>query len=712
MRRLRALARYFDKGRRRDLAAAMAARDRLDWSEAERFYRNILVRDPDQPKIQMQLARVLKSAGRLEEAEQALRAAILLAPNEPETYFQLGQLFKLQSRSEDAVDAFAASIARDAGANRARRELIAHGARHRLPESAYGRSAATASLGRISGALQSGLDELQEFLVVSAYPAEAYDAFRRAYPIQPPPADAGSTGDVTVRIDALGATPALVRTSLISLLDQVDRSWRGVVFVSEAAAAHAVASFACVDERLAFVTPGSAPPLGLDADAPLIMLSAGTLLNPHAVGWLRYALSRTSAAAVTCDHDRYTEHWRRGMVHLDPVLRPVPDREEIASSLAAPAILIVKGAVSLLAPVDDEPADEARRRVLQRAISAPGGVAHLPRILASIPPDEVSPTRIDPARTEPLAATIRVIIPTRDQAGPLAACVKSLTLRAARPERLEFVIVDNRSVESRTRRLLRRLSARPGIAILTVDEPFNWSRLNNLAASLDGEPDILVFANNDVEMLVEGWDERLRQSFADDEIGIVGAKLLYPNLTVQHAGVILGGDDGRPVHEGVGAPDAEPGPLGRWSHRRTAAAVTGAFLVTSRTAFFEAGGFDPSLAIAYNDIDFCLKVRATGRRVLYDGALKLLHHESLTRGLNDTSAKIAWDDSELRDLYRRWGGALLKDPGVNPQWSSAAGRPFEGFQDPSLHRVLESLDASAHNPWKVSQAKTSTEDQT
>ena len=153
------------------------------------------------------------------------------------------------------------------------------------------------------------------------------------------------------------------------------------------------------------------------------------------------------------------------------------------------------------------------------------------------------------------------------------------------------------------------------------------------------------------------------------------------------------------MHEGVGHSGREEGAGGRWLRTRTVGAVTGAFLACTHTTFQSLGGFDERLALAYNDIDWCLRVRATGRRVLYAPAITAIHHESVTRGINDSRDRIAYDEAELTYLARKWGEALRSEPSYNPQWA-LGGRPFDGFREPSRSEILRWIDR-AGQPWSI-----------
>jgi GT2 family glycosyltransferase len=122
-----------------------------------------------------------------------------------------------------------------------------------------------------------------------------------------------------------------------------------------------------------------------------------------------------------------------------------------------------------------------------------------------------------------------------------------------------------------------------------------------------------------------------------------------------------------------------------------------------RDTFEALGGFDERLAIAYNDIDFCLKARELGLKVLFAADVELVHHESRTRGQNDSEEKVAWDNAELAEMYARWKSWLFHDPSYNPQWINSVNRPYDGTRDLPPSRILAHLDASASaNPWAIS----------
>jgi len=253
---------------------------------------------------------------------------------------------------------------------------------------------------------------------------------------------------------------------------------------------------------------------------------------------------------------------------------------------------------------------------------------------------------------------ISIIIPTRDKVNVLKACIESILTRT-QYQNYEIIIIDNLSREQKTFDYYRELEANPRIRILEYDKPFNFSDMNNFAAShADGEH--LVFLNNDVEIRSGEWLSAMLEHSQRGEVGAVGAKLLYPNNTIQHAGIIIGIIGNPPVagHTHRHLPVLHPGYFGRANHIANVSAVTAACLMVRKTVFEEVGGFDEELAVAFNDIDLCLKIRKQGYLIVYTPYAKLYHHESLSRGYEDTPEKKARFTREVRYIRERWGKVI------------------------------------------------------
>jgi GT2 family glycosyltransferase len=675
--------------------ARQAAR-RQDWTAAVNAYRAYVARVPGDAGSWIQYGHVAKEAGSLDTAGVAYRQALVIEPDNAETWWHLAFIHKRSGNRAAAIECCARAVTLDPDFTAASDELIALGARDRI------------ATGTSQQAPAGGGD--RDLAYGSAvYAPSRYDAFRQQVAIgAPPSAGPAVTPRVTVLIDAREALPVEVRATLSSLLDQADGLWQATVYAPPAIADHPVASLAAIDPRVRFVA-ADAPIPGADIAPSVFLMGAGTVLDRQALAWFAFAAARTQCVAAYGDHDRLIDDWRTGRTFMQPQFQPVFDPDWFEKSDKAPLVILVdqhRLPLTACCAHDTGP-------ILVEAASI-GPVAHLPLLLASrkllaaqaeqAPPDAAvtravlsRPAHKASLRSDVVGHRIQVVIQTRDQSDMLKAAIDSLRNHAARPELLDITIVDNRSIELATDKLLAGYRRYDWATVLTLDEPFNWSRANNLAVE-DGAAPLLLFLNNDTQMLTQGWDDDLRRALADSAVGVVGATLLYPDRTIQHAGIIMGMGSGGPIHEGVGRL-VDSGPSDRWRTPRSAAAVTGAFLAMRREVFIAIGGFDAHFAIAFNDIDLCLRVRAAGHRVVMAADIQVIHLESKTRGMNVTRSQVAWDLDELGRLHDRWGSALFDDPAYNPHWTRT-GHPFDGYRFPSWQEIVRHLDRSAGAmPW-------------
>lgn len=260
---------------------------------------------------------------------------------------------------------------------------------------------------------------------------------------------------------------------------------------------------------------------------------------------------------------------------------------------------------------------------------------------------------------------VSIVIPTHNQVGLLSRCVTGLLGRTDY-KNLEVVIVDNRSNDPETLTYLREVVSRDSrIKVLRDDEVFNFARINNDAVK-QTRGEIVCFLNNDIEVIHPDWLDEMVSQLTRDEVGAVGARLLFPDGTVQHAGVItgIGGVAGNAFR---GHPASGYGYFCRAILQQNLSAVTAACMLVKRDIFDRVGGFDEQhLAVAFNDIDLCLKIHAEGKLIVYTPYAELLHHESVSRGYEDTPEKIARFDREYKTMQQRWGDRLTQDPYYNP----------------------------------------------
>jgi GT2 family glycosyltransferase len=251
---------------------------------------------------------------------------------------------------------------------------------------------------------------------------------------------------------------------------------------------------------------------------------------------------------------------------------------------------------------------------------------------------------------------VTVIIPTKDAVKHLSRCLTSIYERSTYPN-FEVLLIDNGTTDPDARALFDRHPVR----VVPFDGPFNFSRANNLGVE-HAEGEFVVFLNNDAEVETPEWLEAMVGLAEQDGAGAVGPQLLYPNGTVQHAGVVLG-IRGTADHIMRGFPRDVDGYAGSLSCTREVSAVTGACLLMRRGLFFEVGGFDVHFATHYQDVDLCLRIAQSGRRNLYTPRAVLFHHESATRG-------TFYDHVDRALLLDAWGEAIARgDPYYNPSLS-------------------------------------------
>lgn len=260
------------------------------------------------------------------------------------------------------------------------------------------------------------------------------------------------------------------------------------------------------------------------------------------------------------------------------------------------------------------------------------------------------------------APMVSIIIPTRDRAALLGMCLDSLFERTTY-KNFELLIIDNGSVEAETFKLFDRLP-KDRVRVIRDESPFNFSALNNLGAK-HARGEYLCLMNNDIEILTPDWLEEMLSFATRPGIGAVGARLWYPDGRLQHGGVILG-IGGVAGHAHKYTPKGAVGYFGRAVLHQSFSAVTAACLLISKRIFDEVQGLDEKLAVAFNDVDFCLRVRQAGYRNVWTPYAEMNHHESASRGHEDTPDKRARFNEEIRKMVDRWGGLLTGDPAYSP----------------------------------------------
>jgi GT2 family glycosyltransferase len=252
---------------------------------------------------------------------------------------------------------------------------------------------------------------------------------------------------------------------------------------------------------------------------------------------------------------------------------------------------------------------------------------------------------------------VSIVIPNRDAPQILKQCVNGL-LHETRYPNIELVIVDNGSIEAEVVQLYRSLEREGRAVIVPFDRPFNFSAACNAGAAA-ARGDLLLFLNNDIEVIQPDWLEELVRWAERPDVGIVGAKLLYPDRTIQHAGVVFG--LGLVGHIFSRAPEGVSGVFGSSECYRDYLAVTGACQMMRKDVFRRLGGYDERFRLVFSDVVLCLEARKAGYRVVYTPHARLVHHESYTRKREDSP-----QDMELLARYLQATG-FVEDPYLHPE---------------------------------------------
>lgn len=314
---------------------------------------------------------------------------------------------------------------------------------------------------------------------------------------------------------------------------------------------------------------------------------------------------------------------------------------------------------SLAGVVDAKPyaRDAARRAIADhlRRCAIGGRVEPCPenpeshRVVYALPPD---------------LPLVSVIILTRDRVALLEQCVGSVRERSDYPN-VEIVVVDNDSTDPATLHFLDQLVRDGRSQVLREPGEFNFSRLNNIAAAA-AKGDLLGFVNNDIEGDEPGWLSEMVSHVVRPEVGVVGARLWYPDGTLQHGGVVLG-LGGVAGHAHMRIPRGHPGYFNRAFLQGNYSAVTAACMLVRREVFRELDGFNErELGVNFNDVDFCLRVREKGLQIVWTPYANLIHHESASRGHHRSADERAQFTREVTYMQWKWGAELMTDPFYSP----------------------------------------------
>jgi GT2 family glycosyltransferase/tetratricopeptide (TPR) repeat protein len=700
--------------------------------------------------LRVQYAKLLRDSGRLAEAELVYRSALAETPDDPDIHLQLAHCLKSQGRRQAALDAYRQAARLAPFSIEPQRELFLMGQRQ-TQESLFeaqlrlGGVEALMEVARHVIELRSTLSRMVEVLpdieAQMAFPIGSYDRFRDIYDVPLPP-QVRVPHSFAILLLADREALETLRAQITTVRSQTYGGWKLYVIGTDSSRRRAAEAAAAGDARIAWSesspdenTARAEQRIALSTGADWILLLAErALLHPRAIEWFASVVETGTATAFVADEEIGTRE--RGWVRRSsPELRQVVDYDTllemntfgetvaveretyiaVASKLTMNSVSAARGSLLLTLARDGRvghiPCALVCRDGAQPSDPAQAAKAHEAAVRAHLAEAalagrvEIGPRSGSLPRLPILwcpqnpIEPIAVIIPTRDNGSDVKRFVESLREKALAPDALHIVVVDNGSRQGETCAILEAIAATERTEIIALDEPFNWSRLNNRAVETVSSP-LLVFANDDMIMLTDQWDERLRGLLERAEIGAVGARLLYGDDTLQHAGILFGWR-GAEIHDGLYESSFEPGPGSRWHVTRAVSAVTGAFLATRREVFLAHQGFDEvGLPVACSDTDYALKLRVSGLKILWTPEITLYHHESKTRGLDHLDPeKRARSAAERAVLEARWGAALDADPSLNPLWHNAT-LPFRLVSAPSQSRLWAHIERCAKvNPW-------------
>jgi GT2 family glycosyltransferase len=486
-------------------------------------------------------------------------------------------------------------------------------------------------------------------------------------------------------VDARARGTAGVVTTLRSLRDQVYENWCARVLVQQLDDTRdgELRALAAADPRVQIVGSGGDRFGSSDVVGPL---DPGDRLEPHALFEVALAL-QDAPDVVYSDEDRIDD---RG-VPFDPWFKPDWSPETLLTRDYVGRLVVIRRELLERAGGVRDVFESARwYEALLRTSDLTERVVHVAQVLCHrhvhntvAPADQalavevalrrrgedaavqVAGRHVDVRFAVPGDERVCVIIPTRDRADLLRPCIASIFERTAYAD-FEVLVVDNGSRDAAALEVLADWERREPrrFRVLRDPAPFNYSRLNNEAARATSA-DYLLLLNNDTEVIEPDWIEAMLGQARRPSVGAVGALLLYPDGTVQHAGVVLG-ILGLAGHAHRFMPAGQAGYHGALEFDTNYLALTGACLMIAKRKYLEVGGLDEALAVSYNDVDLCLKLRRAGYRNVFVPRAKLYHYESKSRGGDDTPAKVARAIEEVGTIRKRWPIWAARDPYYNP----------------------------------------------
>jgi GT2 family glycosyltransferase len=492
----------------------------------------------------------------------------------------------------------------------------------------------------------------------------------------------GASSTFSVAIVSGGAEQASLERSLLSIKRQTRRAKQ--IIIPDGASAHTDTSIISIPAKHSDEGAFLAAAFAAAGTTYLLLLRAGDELAQSALAFLEDALAERKDVAIAYgDHDHLDDDGGRH----SPWFKPNWDEDHFLAQDYLSQACVFAVSAGLQAYTQAHRPATIFELILKVASARTGTVLHLPRILShrtsnstqgpvseraaaigrqfGLNTKEAPYGSLRIRRELPSPAPfVSIIVPTRDKLELIEPCVRSVLDKTSYPS-FEIIVVDNGSTDPDTLAFFRSVQADARVRVLPVPIPYNYSALNNLAVG-EARGDFVCLLNNDTEVLEREWLTEMMRQAIRPEVGAVGAKLLYPDGSIQHAGVVVGmGDAAGHVHRF--ASNSAPGYFAQPHITRGVTAVTAACLLVAKDKYSAVGGLDQEqLAIAYNDIDFCLKLRRSGWRNIYVADAVLIHHESKSRIRDHAPSQVERYSRELLAFQQRWSIGEFVDPLFNP----------------------------------------------
>lgn len=559
--------------------------------------------------------------------------------------------------------------------------------------------------------LREALDRIQNTLpqVVTrlSYPLQDYAGYAETYGRT---TDAGllasgQSAHVLVRLHADGADAFEVEDAVMAVLAQTHDDWMLEVRGLDE---HGLQHLNSLRTRLAWTGRPVDRIAAFDPDAPAtpfdlcLSLPANGVLAPEALSVFAGVFADPEVAAVYADADHLEEGGEATTARRHtPQLRPAFDLdllcqtpyvgacvafrhgEDAPSSRGDEAAAVLRLALEgkrigqasaiLFSSRQSAPTDGAWVETVRAALASDPSVS----VLAADDPFGATVAGAARIKRRPTSKTVSVIVPTRNALDLLKPCLDSVLAAAAENQTgLDLIVIDHESDDPATRAYLAELSAGGLARIVRYEGRFNFALMNNLAVE-QARGEVLVFLNNDTVVISRDWQDEMAAQAERPDVACVGARLLYADGTIQHAGFVAREREANfLIHDGVGAASSDPGYLGRHALLHRTVAVTGACLAIEAKKFKALGGFDAAhFPVEGNDVDLCMRAQSQGLKVLYDPHVALYHLESKTRGFSREGEKLKVAEASGRLLWSRWGAQFGADPFYNRRFDREA-RPF------------------------------------